>query len=487
MYFSFGLLFKKLLLRKHPNVANYELCNALFKAIEPQFKGTDTKEANKYLSCKTELPELISTAASCKTIFDIALGVEKCVMPLLEPSSEKKLILSLREDLKNDTSLDNSSKVGDYTKSDLLKASHFVFSLFLASVIVLAVTRSNRKGLDDVTKVNSDFSFTDEELNTIVIVPLNGNTGGLYTLSPSLNVERFYSVFREFSPQELKLMNIQSSAKFFYLPTETFQFDYTGLVRYLKGIATSYVFSRAEITKHQGDVEEFSSCVNDAFSTLAHYKIDSHLLGEMLIYSFIECVLKAPKIMSCIEQNQFYPEKNIKWEGVHLLYLPNESRGKRYQLVFGSSTLDDDLHKAVDGAFYKLNHYVPAENKKVNGILDIASLKIPYTDELKNFLKSVLNPPFYNNSRTPVRVQSAYGVFIGFSFKIGGEKYFDDESYQVALENKMKLNIEQIIPYINKKLEENKLLAKSSVNFYFVPFNDVLEDSQTIILDMLRS
>lgn len=486
MYFSFGLLLKKLLLRKHPNTNNYQLCGALFNSIDPQYGKVGIGATNKYQKCKTELPELITIAASIRTSFDIAIDVEKEVIPLLEPSSEKVLILALKEELENDTSIDNSAKIGDSTKYDLLHESHFVFSVFLASLLILAVCRSNRKGGDDISQVSKDLSFSEKELDSIVIVPFNGSIGSIYTLPPSLNAENFNKVFKELSTQQRYLKNIQSSAKFFYLPTETFQFDYTGLVRYLKGIAMNYVFSRSKINKSREDNEEFSLCVSDAFSILTQNKHESSLLGQMLIYAFIESVLKAPKIMSPVEQNQFYSEKDIKWEGVYLLHLPNESSGKRYQLVFGSSTLEDNLQEAVNKAISKLTSYIPTENKKVRGILDTSSLRIPYDDNLKRFLNSVLNPS-YKNPQTQVRAKSTYGIFIGYSLKIERTLFSDEETYQVAVEDEMKANIKKIIPFIDRKLAQDNILAKSSVNFYFVPFNSVLDDAPIIISDMLRN
>lgn len=77
------------------------------------------------------------------------------------------------------------------------------------------------------------------------------------------------------------------------------------------------------------------------------------VLGEILLYIFLEQELDAPKIMSKIELDEYNRDTVSKSGGVHLLSF-NRSGQPVHQLVFGASDIIGNLSAAVDRAFGKI-------------------------------------------------------------------------------------------------------------------------------------
>lgn len=77
------------------------------------------------------------------------------------------------------------------------------------------------------------------------------------------------------------------------------------------------------------------------------------ILGETLLYVFLEQELQVPKLMTKIEIDEIGGLMKSKSDGVHLLV--SEDRGKPFrQLIFGASNIVIDLRSAVDNAFDKI-------------------------------------------------------------------------------------------------------------------------------------
>lgn len=77
------------------------------------------------------------------------------------------------------------------------------------------------------------------------------------------------------------------------------------------------------------------------------------ILGEMLLYVFMEQELNAPKIMSKIEIDDLGGMICSKSDGVHLLAVENNGQ-LFHQLVFGASDIYGDLTASIDRAFVKI-------------------------------------------------------------------------------------------------------------------------------------
>lgn len=112
-----------------------------------------------------------------------------------------------------------------------------------------------------------------------------------------------------------------------------------------------YVYSRTRIAKFKEEDDEASigieamQLINDQRTK----KTDSfgNMLGEILQYAFIEEKLGAPKIFSKIELDSLTSESF--YDGIHLLKMDDTS----FQMVFGTSNVEDQMDDAIANAFLK--------------------------------------------------------------------------------------------------------------------------------------
>ena len=120
-----------------------------------------------------------------------------------------------------------------------------------------------------------------------------------------------------------------------------------------------YVYSRTRIAKFKEEDDEASigieamQLINDQRTK----KTDSfgNMLGEILQYAFIEEKLGASKIFSKIELDSLTSESF--YDGIHLLKMDDTS----FQMVFGTSNVEDQMDDAIANAFLKIKNSLHAQ------------------------------------------------------------------------------------------------------------------------------
>ena len=137
------------------------------------------------------------------------------------------------------------------------------------------------------------------------------------------------------------------------LKFEDKDFDYDGLWRYLRNNIGYYVFSRAQIQQYteNDEIESVSYDAADQLRQLSRDALSADELGEILLYIFLEQVLKAPKFMSRVELSGYGGFNISKSAGIHILTV--KSPLPYSQIVFGTSRIEGDLNSAIDDAFQK--------------------------------------------------------------------------------------------------------------------------------------
>lgn len=176
------------------------------------------------------------------------------------------------------------------------------------------------------------------------------------TLSKTSHGE-FDSVFREIQqPQQVNWMT-QGQLRLFRLDIRNNKFNLENMKALLFRNIGEYVFSRAKIERFNlsGDAHAVASqalrIMNKNGS--ADVKGTGAELGEMLLYSFLEEKLEAPKLMSRVELSSDAKQYNSTCDGIHLL--TSETSGLPYhQVVFGSSSIVGDLQYAIREAFQRI-------------------------------------------------------------------------------------------------------------------------------------
>ena len=198
-----------------------------------------------------------------------------------------------------------------------------------------------------------------------------------------------------------------------------------------------------------------------------------------MLYSFLECVLGAPKIMSKIELQSSGGEYTSKTSGIHLLPIAN-GIATNHQLVFGATDVLADFQQAVDSAFAQImsikdsssDEYSFVESTILNGVFDAPTTA---------YMKSVILPQKGGSTKP----DTAFGIFLGYTVDVPGAENLSNDEYRVALQTKMQQDIKTHIPYINSKIASNKL-SRYSFYIYVLPLNDAVNDKDNIMKKALE-
>lgn len=279
------------------------------------------------------------------------------------------------------------------------------------------------------------------------------------------------SVFKEVKhSEELGLLN-PAQLRLFHLKLDGDTFTDEGLYQCLRRNIGNYVYSRTRIAKFKEEDDEASINL-EAMQLVNEQRKKApeqfgNMLGEILLYAFFEEKLGAPKIFSKIELDVLNSESF--YDGVHLLKINEDS----FQMVFGTSNVENQIDAALDNAFDKIKNGL--EQKKhgiplVNDLIFAQSADSTLAEELS---KAITPSP-----DTP-DVDTAYGIFLCYSLGLKKTGRAVSE-YKKLVEQKMVSDLQYSLPKIRKYIDDCGLLSRSFY-IYAVPLDDAAED-KTIIM-----
>lgn len=196
------------------------------------------------------------------------------------------------------------------------------------------------------------------------------------------------------------------------------------------------------------------------------------ILGEMLLYVFMEQELNAPKIMSKIEIDDLGGMSCSKSDGVHLLAVENNGQ-LFHQLVFGASDIYGDLTASIDRAFDKIIDIENNSDIELKMVENTTHNNI-YDPDTTNYMIDLLLP---KKSNVP-KPDMAYGVFLGYTLSLD-YKETDNNKYRTAVKTQMQNDVEGIStpireafsPFLDEykeyKIREIFPIEKTSVDINF--------------------
>lgn len=115
----------------------------------------------------------------------------------------------------------------------------------------------------------------------------------------------------------------------------------------------------------------------------------SDSFSEIMLYSFMECVLHAPKILSAFEVKNHPWIKNAKSSGVY--FLPAGTIGGVNQIILGSSSVTNSLEAAINEAFSRVKEIIANKNDEHN-LVDRYLLQQVMPEKQRKFMESVILP-----------------------------------------------------------------------------------------------
>ena len=243
-----------------------------------------------------------------------------------------------------------------------------------------------------------------------------------------------------------------------------------------------YVFSRARIERFKVNGDAFAVGAK-AIRVLnknggADVKGTGTELGEMLLYSFLEEKLNAPKLMSRVELSTDAKQYASTCDGIHLL--TGQTSGLPYhQVVFGASSIVGDLTYAIDAAFDSILEIENNEDKELHMVDNVIFDRLLNEDEVELAKEIFLPTPNKTTS-----YNTSYSVFLGYTIGLDPTKYGVAE-YPQIVEEKMQEDIRRNIDYILKKINDN-FLGQHSFYFYVLPFNDAEEEKKAIMEAVMK-
>lgn len=285
----------------------------------------------------------------------------------------------------------------------------------------------------------------------------------------------FDNVFLEVNAnQGLNLKN-NNCLRLFYLNILNNEFTYTGLHQLLQRNIGRYVFSRASIEQFKAD-DDVEAIGLKAIELLrqANNPNDNGAggeLGEILLYLFLENKLNAPKLLSKVELKTSGNQYVFGSDGVHLLKIDD----KNFQLVLGESKIIGELSKAVDKAFESIKNVSKNPSNELR-LIERNILSESFDEETTEYIKSLIVPLKRDST---LNADNAFGIFLGYTLDIDATMY-SNAQFRDAVMQKLKADIQNIAPYIERKVNSFGLTGYSFY-FYILPFNNAKEDRANII------
>ena len=463
-----------------PSVTQRAFIGALLRCVKADvsYLETDDGRQGHLKNGRDNIPGYYADAVREASPEDIYNYFEKELRPMLTSNLEKQVVLAFRSVIAEDTDIDNSVKLGPvdgYKKSDILTKNTFSYMGLLTNLYIYCVTQTDSKPyLANIKEIGKDFLASFAPLVDTIQIDEK-----IVTISTELDEtakkRKFDEVFTEVKhPNTLSLVN-PSQVRIYHLNVGDYAFDYTRLARFIKDNIGRYVFSRAKRNEYAVN-DDIESLALDAATSLKKRGADLHdaHFAEIMLYSFLECALGAPKIMSKIELQNIGGEYRSKSSGIHLLTMPGTTT-PIHQLVFGSTDVLEDLKGAIDSAFAQIVD-IKASTADEHTLIEANILNTSFSPEVTAFLKETIIP----QPGKPKRPDAAFGVFLGYNVNVPDADSLSSEDYIPAMIKKMQADITACISYIQSKIDASKLSRHSFYN-YVLPLDDVSSDRTAIM------
>lgn len=424
----------------HYSERSEQTVNDLLSSIKNDI-SVDKGNVSRLVNCKMNLSDDIIQKSQTNKVID---NIEEYFDEYIIPNMRHFNIEQCKQDLQRLILGDKS--IPEQTKSELLSCAPQL-SLFLSKVFLYSVVQNN---------------ICENALE---------NLGDLDFIKPAKFEQTsisngFDKVFIEV-PQDKNLELTNSNhIKTFHLNVQNNNFTFDALNNYLLKNIGRYVYSRMQL-------EEFKS--NDAQETIASKAISllkdkgytKDEFGNIVIYLFLENILKAPKLYTNFE----CINSEINKSGVHLLKL--DGIDNSFQMVFSKSNIKNNIRDSIDASFRDLSSLINSLSNHYK-FLETSVLNQNYDTSTANELKNIILP----HKRSNNIVDNAYGILIGYSISV--DKNTDNISYRNNLNRQMIDDLQNNISYIISKINELNL-QNSSFYIYLIPFDNAENDNENIL------
>lgn len=433
----------------------------------------------KIHSSSQNFPTEVVDLAKKKNPRDIEKYFLHNIIPNLEEGRKRNAVAALKNVILKDPEIVKGTQLGtinSMTREDLSCKNDFVLTEFLADIFLYSVIMTDNTKEQGLTKsisktFSSAYDFMADTINLYEVARSKP-----IAAIPVTSMGKFDKVFSGISSERLHI-TASHDLQIYCLKFDDYDFDYQQLWRHLSNNIGLYLYSRVQTQRYLED-DERNLLTTDAINFIKKEIADGRInadneLGEMLLYIFLEQVLKAPKLMSNLEIGNLGGFMSSKSSGIHLL--TSNGTTPYSEIVLGTSMIDDDLKIAIDVAFseaQKLEKRKKEERRFVESRIFASS----FPKEIYAQLEAVILP----SEAGKAKPTTAFGMFMGYSLAKIPSSGKTPIEYQKDIIAQIKLDIQSHVPYIESKISEYGLDGYS-LYIYLLPFKDAAEDKKNFV------
>lgn len=473
----FGSLFTLLYLIK-----NSKNQNSLYKYLATPFDTTDIPvDSGSVTSRKKgedDFPQAEKDAILAASIEEIVINYRKNLISALKDEPYRKaFIVAIKDILVDEATMPDDTEIGDksFTKKVIVENNTFDFFVLLANLMKYCASIDNKGFEANIAEIGK--TFIDERMARISEVFLTDAEFRVTSTPLELSIDstRFASVFTEINPNvySLALPN-PNKVKIFKLNVINKEFDKRNISDFILDNISQYVYSRTKIKNIESayNIRTISTKAIRELEKTPAFANQTQTFCEVMLYSFLECSMKAPKILSGFEINEA-GRSNKYSSGIYLI--PAGAVFPSNQIVFGCTKAHDSLQTAIDDVLSQAAQIKTNRNDEVH-LLDSSVLGTMVKPETAAYIKSIILP----SRSSDVAVDDAFGLFLTYTIEVPNKSTLSNFEYRSALDKQMDADIQKIIPYIESQISA---LGLNSYSFYLfvLPLDDVTNDTKAIM------
>lgn len=422
------------------------------------------------------------------------IGVEKLIyeyrktLPRFIPKNKRApVILALKTIVKSDSTLDNV-EIGKpkYKKENFLGSLTFDFYDLLGSFVYYCCYINSNKYEKYIEKIHEKMLLCDSDEEIAIKLKSDTITEVFTPISLTAVTDGFSNTFKEIKLSDNSLnTNAISSIKLFRLKIANNSFRTDSLQEFLENQVDHYILPRVRWKKLVYD-RKIGQIAREAKKALNGMRTEE-AFSQLMLYSFMECVLKAPKLFNAIDKLDYYGNTN-KSAGAYFVPKGTIDSDTHNHLVYGSCKVEDDLYVGVENAVIQSNEIISNLSHERGSIerclLDQATANTLFYDSEIDYLKKVIIPRENEDDEFAI---DSIGIFVCYSTKAL------DDINKVALSEADKLldsyldnEIINCLPRLKELLDEYDLLNKD-IFLFFLPLEQAIKDSKNVIAALKES
>lgn len=474
----FGTIFNLLCQIKNSTNQNFLYCSLVMPYESSEYEP-DKGSVGKRKNGNEDIPQvekdyfISNDATEIATLYRVNLSKK-----LKSQIHRQCFVLAIQSILREDTTISDAETIGSngYTKATIIESSRFDFFLLLANLMKFCANLVNIGLEKHIRKIESDYvSSFSSNANSIDLFDSEIAVTISSPLELSVDEKDFKNIFTEINPNQYSLGLINPhKVKIFKLRVNAKQFDKNGISDFILNNISQYVYSRTKIKNIEStsNIRTISTKAIREILKTPRFEDHTTTFCEIMLYSFLECSMHAPKILSGFEINEI-GKSNKYSSGIYLL--PAGVITSNNQIVFGCTKTHDNLKAAIDDVLIQAVEIKSKRNDEVR-LLDPSVLGTILEPTTATYIRNLVLP----SNSLEVESDDAFGLFLSYSINVPNKNALSNYDYRTALENQMDIDIQTYIPYIKKKIDEY-CLNSHSFYLFVLPLDDVTTDTKEII------